>query len=135
MVRQALAVALAVASLSAALAVPSPGVLAADPRCNGTPGYQVWEHSQMSGRAVIWCVNVRDFSQDGTNLNFSESWNDRISSFQTFNMVTSRRTCFWFAKDYQGDSYGVWGNKTVLYVGDYYNDKFSSVKSPDSSGC
>ncbi len=119
-----------------ALAVFSPPVLAADGRCNATAGYQVWEDVGLSGRTTIFCANsIYNLSNEGDGLGWLQSWNDRISSFQTFNMSSTRRTCFWFDAGYKGGSYGVTGNSTVLNVGSYYNDKFSSVRTPDTSGC
>lgn len=130
-----LSAAVIVSIMLGALFAAPPAVRAADPRCNETAGYQVWEHSNLAGRSAIWCVNISDLSHERTNLAFWESWNDAISSFQTFNMASSRRTCFWFHAGYSGGSYGATGNVTVLYVGAFYNDKFSSVRSPDRSGC
>ena len=83
-------------------------------RCNGSWGYQVWEHRERSGRTVIFCANVPNLADETWNLGWFETWNNRISSFETFNMGASRRTCFWFNAGYgPGSSYGVTGNAEV----------------------
>jgi len=78
---------------------------------------------------------IPNLEDEHDNLPFWDSWNDRITSFQTFNRGSSRHTCFWFDSKYSDWSYGVAVNKSVLNVGTYYNDKFSSIRTPDTSGC
>ena len=59
------------------------GAVSADARCNGARGVQVWDLPDFQGASITWCaVNG---AIDRSNL-FFEGWNDRIGSFQAFNM-------------------------------------------------
>jgi len=60
---------------------------------------------------------IPNLEDEHDNLPFWDSWNDRITSFQTFNLGSSRHTCFWFNSKYSDWSYGVTVNKSVLNVG------------------
>lgn len=57
----------------------------ADARCNGSKGYQVWEHINFGGRSAVSCVNRSDYSAWNANLEWWQSWNDAVSSAETFN--------------------------------------------------
>ena len=54
-------------------------------------------------------------------------WNDRISSFQALNSLSGR---FFEHINYAGFVYSFCCNTQVSYVGDAYNDRFSSVSRP-----
>jgi hypothetical protein len=73
-----------------------------------------------------------DASYGGTSLLISTpydhlgsvGWNDRISSFKT---LTSAGGSFWQHDLHSGWAYPFCCSSTVPYVGDAYNDQFSSV--------
>lgn len=108
---------------------------ATDPRCSYGAGIQVWENSGLSGSTTVFCLNsngelfVPKLSEVTDGLFWFANWNDRISSFQVFNSSSSNEYCFWHNEDYGGTKWSGYGNRTVTYVGDTHNDKFSSLKS------
>lgn len=117
-------------------------VMAADERCDFGRGITVWENS-LSGASATWCanslgrINIPDLSQKSDNLAWPNTWWDRISSYQTFNMPSNQVTCL-----FENASY-TWsvatrnskrtGNATVQDVGSAANDRASSIKSQTSS--
>lgn len=108
-----------------------PGMTLADSRCSGGPGMQVWENSNYSGGTWIVCAVTGNFSDaDLTNntsgLGFFANWNDRISSYQTFNTPAGVVTCFWKNFSYSGTWQRVAGNHNMAYVGNSMNDTISS---------
>lgn len=125
--------------LALLLALASPAAAADDPRCSYGAGIQVWENSGLSGSTTIFCLNsnqqlfVPKLSDVTNGLFWFANWNDRISSFQVFNSTTSMEYCFWFNDSYAGTKWSGYGNRTVPYVGDTNNDKYSSLKS--TSNC
>lgn len=62
-------------------------------------------------------------SQDYDNLG-SIGWNDRVSSFKSLNGYGGR---FWTDASRSGSSYSFSAGAVVTYVGDAFNDTFSSV--------
>jgi hypothetical protein len=113
----------------------APTVLA-DSRCGGTPGIQTWENTGLSGRTVIWCtddhrqIRVSDLTTHHENLFPFESWNDRISSVQTFNFPAGFAGCLYENVNYNpngGDMLKVIGNQTKTTIGTM-NDRASSIK-------
>ena len=64
------------------------------------------------------------FSQNYANLE-SIGWNDRISSLQSLNCGRGE---FREHANYLGFVYTFYCGSLITYVGDYYNDKFSSVE-------
>ena len=77
----------------------------------------VWEDASYAGASLI-------ISQDYTVL-ATLGWNDRISSFKAQNSQSGRFWTDWF---YGGTAYYFCCNSQVGYVGDAYNDTFSSVQ-------
>lgn len=107
-----------------------PGPVLADTRCSGSAGFQVYENINLGGRSALGCGVgwARSYFGDwNTNLNFWENWNDRISSYQTFNF-TGHRVRFWNDSNYSGSYLTTTNNDTVNSVDDYglFNDRFSS---------
>jgi len=82
--------------------------------------------------AVAYVRVYTDASYGGTSLLISTpydhlgavGWNDRISSFKT---LTSAGGSFWQHDLHSGWAYPFCCSSTVPYVGDAYNDQFSSV--------
>jgi hypothetical protein len=80
---------MATAASQATLANPGAVQLAAssgDWRCFFGPGIQVWEDANKGGRSWIICGlrnldNLQDYAENLTN----DRWNDRITSYETFN--------------------------------------------------
>lgn len=115
-------------------AVPS---ALADSRCNGGPGVQTWENTGLSGRTAIWCANdqgqiqVSDLSTHHENLNFWESWDNRISSAQTFNFPLNFAACIYENVNYNagigGDRKELKNNNSWTTLGSM-NDRTSSIK-------
>lgn len=69
-----------------------------DWRCFFGPGIQVWENANKGGRSWIICGlrsldNLQDYAENLTN----DRWNDRITSYETFNSSAG-----------QGASWNVW---------------------------
>jgi hypothetical protein len=124
--------------LALLLGLASPAA-ATDPRCSGGGGIQVWENSGLSGSTTVFCLNsnsqifVPKLSQVTDGLFFFANWNDRISSFQVFSSSGSQEYCFWHNETYTGTKWSGYGNRTVTYVGDSNNDRYSSLKS--TSNC
>lgn len=129
------------------LAVPPPTT---DPRCNGQRGVQVWENPNKGGGTTIFCggigVSIRqpDLSTVTTGLGFLANWNNRISSYQTFNMSSTVGIRLYDYQDYvlnftnpdryyvttMGNGYvsdlkAYWGSEIPLGM----DDKTSSLKS------
>lgn len=81
------------ASLALALAIVAPA--SADSRCNGRPGIQFWEHTSKGGASIQWCwpaigtggIFISNMGSYSNNLNFGATWNDRASSYETFNFT------------------------------------------------
>ena len=91
-----------------------------------------------AGAAPLIQNYVRIFADAGwagasmyLSLNYSNlgtiGWNDRISSFKGLNSLSGT---FWTEAAYAGYSYSFCCNAQVTYVGDFYNDRFSSVRRP-----
>ena len=78
---------------------------------------RIFADASFGGSSAYLSANYSDLSSIG--------WNDRISSFYGLN---SARGEFWEHKGYTGFVYGFCCNQQVSYVGDAYNDKFSSVR-------
>lgn len=114
-----------------------PGTALADTRCSGSPGFQVYEAINLGGRSALGCAvgwARADFSGWQTNLEWWQSWNDIISSYQVFNFY-NHRVRFWVAANYTSSSLQTTGTapggtETINNVDDYgaFNDTFSSGK-------
>lgn len=119
-------------SLLAAMLTASP--VAADGRCGGQRGIQVWADSGFSGSTTVWCQNntggiaIPDLSthHEGGQW-WPQSWNDAISSFQTFNMPSTLPTCFYQNSNYGSTAWRYNGNQSIQFVGLDRNDQFSSL--------
>jgi hypothetical protein len=119
------------------------GAAFADSRCNGGRGLTVWQDGNQGGPSATWCANsngvadIADLSTKTDNLFFGANWNDRISSWQTFNMTSTLITCLVQNTNYTYSdatrNSRITGNNTITYVGNAANDQASSVRSPASS--
>lgn len=112
------------------LLVAAPTV-SADSRCSGGYGMQGWQDSGQSGVSFIRCSSGGDI---GTLTSVNDNlvigdWNDRISSWQTFNAGT-KKTCL-----FENAGYGysnathnsrITGNNTISSMG-AANDRPSSI--------
>ena len=114
--------------------------LASDARCpNGLAGIEVWQDINLTGPGAVWCVApstgkyvINDLSTKTDNLGFFANWNDRITSYQTFNETSVGRACLvqdpnFNYRNAQANSTAQ-GNKTINYVGDIPNDNASSLE-------
>lgn len=127
---------LALCLLAVGLVAAAPA--SADSRCGGARGYQAWQDSGLNGVSFIRCVNVSNLTTVDDNIAIGD-WNDRISSWQTFN-ASSNYTCV-----YENASYGwsvasrnsrILGNNTLSTLTSTANDRGSSVKmGVTSSAC
>lgn len=131
------------AMLLANMLLVSAGSALADSRCGGGKGITVWQDGNENGPSATWCANsngvldISDLSQKHDNLNFGANWNDRISSWQTFNMTTGLISCLVQLINYQYNdatrNSRITGNDTIDYVGNAANDQASSVRIPAGS--
>lgn len=108
----------------------APAASAADSRCSFGAGVSVYENINLGGSTAPGCSvgwYRADFSQWTTNLGFFANWNDRISSYQTFNF-TGHTVKFWTDPSRNGSVIITTNNSTVNNVDDYgnFNDRFSS---------
>ncbi len=108
----------------------APASVAADSRCEGQHGLQAWQDVGLNGVSFIRCVDVSDLKLVNDNIAIGD-WNDRISSWQTFDTLSTRYTCL-----FENTGYGytvanrnsrILGNNTLLDVGSTANDRASSL--------
>ena len=78
---------------------------------------RIFADANFAGSSAYLSVNYSNLGSIG--------WNDRISSFYG---LSSARGEFREHVDYAGFTYGFCCNQQVSYVGDAYNDKFSSAR-------
>jgi hypothetical protein len=103
-----------------------------DWRCFYGPGIQVWQDINKGGATMILCGTRgywRNLGNLGEQLN-GGNWNDRISSFETFNTSVGGTHSFHLCNDandsgtctqyYSGSVY-------VANVGSTFNDKITSI--------
>jgi hypothetical protein len=119
------------------------GSALADSRCGGGKGITVWQDANESGPSATWCansngqLNIPDLSAKTDNLSFGANWNNRISSWQTFNMTSGLISCLVQLTNYNYSdptrNSRITGNNTLDYVGSRANDQASSVRLPASS--
>lgn len=121
--------------LSLALAATVATAVFADSRCNGSPGYDVWQDTNKGGPSArtcgtsssTWRPNYSDWT---ANLFFFANWNDRVSSVESFNF-TNHKVVFYRDPNYV---YGLLVLTTSEYINDmndwYANDRVSSSKTP-----
>lgn len=123
-----------VVTLVLVVSVLAAGSVSADARCNGLRGVQVWDGANFQGASITWCQNAGG-AIDRTNLYF-EGWNDRIGSFQTFNMPWNLPTCFSEHAYHGGIHWVYWGNVQRADLG-AANNRWSSlvVKWPEWNPC
>jgi hypothetical protein len=100
------------------------------------PGYQVWEDINRGGRSALTCgvssTTWRpDYTQWRDNLTWIwETWNDRVSSLETFNF-TGHRADFFRDVNYVYRLLIVTDNETVNDLRPWNaNDQFSSSRTP-----
>lgn len=112
-------------------AVTSLGYQALGPSANGSDGLDaasptgvlavsyvhVYVDSNYAGSSAYFSVNYSNLGLIG--------WNDKISSLVGLDSATGQ---FFVNTNYLGSIYAFCCNSPVSYVGDFYNDRFSSVK-------
>jgi len=125
--------------LGASLTAPAVQTALADSRCSGHGGITVWEGSNLNGASATWCTDTSNYTrleipildQKKDNLGWYATWNDRISSVQTFNTISSGEAILvqnnWWLWTDASRNYNVFGNTTVMYVGNSANDQASSL--------
>lgn len=128
--------------LGTLLIVGAQGV-SADARCGGGKGITVWQDSNQNGPSATWCansngvLNIPDLNLKTDNLSFGANWNDRISSWQTFNMTSGLISCLVQNVDYTFSdatrNSRITGNNTITYVGSRADNQASSIRIPASS--
>lgn len=104
------------AELDSALATRGVGPLATA-ATSGIAYIRVWEDASYQGNTILLSSPYPSLGAIG--------WNDKITSFQAQN---SRHGEFYEHNNYAGFVYGFCCNSQVTNVGNFYNDKFSSVK-------
>ena len=119
-------------AIAAVFGLIGTGTTLADGRCGGGPGVQVWENTYFSGGTWTICANASgnfsdsDLSNNTSGLGFFANWNNRISSYQTFNTPAGVITCFFDGTGYTGSWQRVAGNYNMTSPGTM-NDRFSSL--------
>lgn len=109
--------------------------VSADSRCNGSPGYDVWQDTNKGGPSARTCgissTTWRpNYSGWTTNLSFFANWNDRVSSVETFNF-TGHKASFYRDPDYGYALLVITNNEYVNDMNDWNaNDRVSSSKTP-----
>ncbi|MFN8628887.1 MAG: hypothetical protein U0838_00780 [Chloroflexota bacterium] len=112
-----------------------PASAMADSRCNGGKGIQIWQDGNLGGATTKFCANsnsviaVTPLSNETGGLSFFANWDNRISSYQTFNN-SSGWTCLYKNNNYGTEISAAYKSDTIEYVGDAANDQASSIYSP-----
>jgi hypothetical protein len=122
----------------------SPAPASADSRCGGVMGIQLWENTFKGGKTIILCSanNYRDLSaykvDPGCSL-LCATWNDRVSSYEVFNLSSLSKARFYYNKDFNKGTTGWYITTTGSgYVPDlrvYYNGGFNDQMSSISIPC
>lgn len=122
----------------------------ADSRCGGKPGIQFWQDVRKGSPSHIVCngshptsiIAIPDLSKHVNNLSFGANWNDRISSYETFNFPSTKGIRLYERANYAlnqktppGFYITTYGNQYIPNVGIYWaslpdgmNDRISSLK-------
>lgn len=123
----------------------------ADSRCGGRPGIQVWQDDKKGGPSFTACkgshptstIAYPNLSNVTTNLSFGANWNDRITSYETFNFPSNKGIRLYDRDNYQlnqttppGHYITTMGNQYIPNVNVYWassipggmNDIISSFK-------
>jgi len=86
----------------------------------------LWEHIDFAGASLAF--------RDGTNIPDMrfvnchcrcQDWNDRVSSLIA--PTGSREVVFFADIHYPGDEFTITSGQSLPYVGDFWNDKISSI--------
>jgi hypothetical protein len=134
-------------ALVLSLSVVGPASADASSYCNGNPGVKVWQDANKGGPHGIFCwtmygpwINYQNLANFNYNLNWGANWNDRISSYTTFNMeghtVTFYADAGWSSASVGGRVVQTSGNQHVPFIGVYweqqipggFNDRVTSFK-------
>ncbi|MES2210042.1 MAG: hypothetical protein V4515_07635 [Chloroflexota bacterium] len=120
---------LLVSVLLASTLLVGAGPVSADSRCSGNPGFQVWENPNKGGGSAYGCGvgwYRSEFWNWYDNLFFGASWDDRISSYETFNF-TGHAVRFYNNGYKGGATLTTTGNEYISNLQDWNrNDVFSS---------
>lgn len=119
------------------LAVSAVPVLA-DGRCSGRPGVQVWQDANKGGPSFVACwpstgtggIFYPRLSSVTYGLSFGANWNDRITSYETFNF-TGHSMTFYVDNSYSSASYG---GRVVTTSGNGYVSNLGNLYSTQPSG-
>lgn len=103
--------------------------VSADSRCSGYPGVQVWENPNKGGGNAFGCGvgwYRATFWTWTEGLFWGATWDDRISSFETFNFTG--HTIRFYTNGYKGGTAVSWSNNVYVdnLINWNYNDVFSS---------
>lgn len=105
------------------------GPVAADSRCSGNAGVQVWENPNKGGGNAFGCGvgwYRAEFWNWTSGLFWGATWNDRISSYETFNF-TGHAVRFYNNASKGGATLTTTGNEYISNLEDWYrNDVFTS---------
>ena len=127
------------ATMGHAVAAPSAvsqAYTSGDTRCYYGPGIQVWQDANHSGKTMLLCGNHAEWGNLGgmvENLGagchlMCTTWNDIISSFQTFNMSHGVGVVWYLCWDgFSGSCLKYTSDVTVDTMGGW-NDQLSSIK-------
>jgi hypothetical protein len=109
---------LAVANLGIELLAPNEDAIGSSPAVVSALSYvRVFVDAGYGGSSAYFSVNYSNLGLIG--------WNDKISSYVALNSLSGQ---FWENTSYWGLLDSFCCNQLVSYVGDAYNDKFSSVR-------
>ena len=125
-------------------AIIAPATVVADiTKCGGTKGVDIWQDGNAGGPTMRLCWTFGGYanlSNQTTNLNWGANWNDRISSYQTFNNA-GHSFRFYADANFVSTSVGgrvvtTTGNQYVPFIGVYweqqipngFNDRVTSIK-------
>lgn len=106
----------------------------ADTRCNGSPGYDVWQDTNKNGPSARTCGTSSaswrpKYSDWTTNLFFFANWDNRVSSVQTFNF-TAHHVVFYRDNNYVYGLLAITNDDYVADMNDWNaNDAVSSSKT------
>jgi len=98
------------------------------------PGMQVWQDINKGGPSMIFCGNFGEWdnlSNEVASLDFGANWNDRISSWETFNTGVGGPHAWKLCIGTNGGSTCTGYYTTSVYVsnvGTTFNDKISSIE-------
>jgi hypothetical protein len=95
---------------------------------------QVWQNTNKGGPSMIFCGNHgswNNLSNEVAGLDWGANWNDRISSFETFNTSAAGPHAWRLCTNTSNSGTCTTWYTTSVYVsnvGSTFNDKISSIR-------